>query len=170
MTIRHIETITMDRAIGLPGLVFLNIHTTDGLIDHGETYHVPALEGFIHDFAAQLLLGPTRGTSSASGEDSTIWRHASGARGAEMCAISAIELALWDLAGKHAELPVHRPLGGSARDEIPVYNTCGARPTDKAGCRPTVCRAARARWRTSRAFSSVPESSPRSSSSMDSKP
>lgn len=36
--------------------------------------------------------------------------------------VSAIEIALWDLAGKAAGLPVHRLLGGKVRDRVRVYN------------------------------------------------
>jgi L-alanine-DL-glutamate epimerase-like enolase superfamily enzyme len=36
--------------------------------------------------------------------------------------VSAIEMALWDLAGKAAELPVHKLLGGKVRDRVRVYN------------------------------------------------
>jgi L-alanine-DL-glutamate epimerase-like enolase superfamily enzyme len=37
-------------------------------------------------------------------------------------AVSAIEMALWDIAGKAAGLPVHRLLGGKVRDRVRVYN------------------------------------------------
>ncbi|MFZ0215104.1 MAG: mandelate racemase/muconate lactonizing enzyme family protein [Candidatus Dormiibacterota bacterium] len=37
-------------------------------------------------------------------------------------AVSAIEMALWDLAGKAAGLPVYRLLGGKVRDRVRVYN------------------------------------------------
>ncbi len=37
-------------------------------------------------------------------------------------AVSAIEMALWDIAGKAAGLPVHRLLGGKVRDHVRVYN------------------------------------------------
>src|SRR6202048_2485022 len=36
-------------------------------------------------------------------------------------AVSIIEMALWDLAGKAAGLPVHRLLGGKVRDRVRVY-------------------------------------------------
>lgn len=37
-------------------------------------------------------------------------------------AVSAIEIALWDLAGKAAGLPVYKLLGGKIRDRVRVYN------------------------------------------------
>jgi L-alanine-DL-glutamate epimerase-like enolase superfamily enzyme len=37
-------------------------------------------------------------------------------------AVSAIEMALWDIAGKAAGLPVHKLLGGKVRDKVRVYD------------------------------------------------
>jgi L-alanine-DL-glutamate epimerase-like enolase superfamily enzyme len=37
-------------------------------------------------------------------------------------AVSAIEMALWDLAGKAAGVPVYKLLGGKVRDRVRVYN------------------------------------------------
>ncbi len=37
-------------------------------------------------------------------------------------AVSAIEMALWDLAGKAQGMPVHRLLGGKVRDHVRAYN------------------------------------------------
>ena len=37
-------------------------------------------------------------------------------------AVSAIEMALWDIAGKAANLPVYKLLGGKTRDQVRVYN------------------------------------------------
>jgi L-alanine-DL-glutamate epimerase-like enolase superfamily enzyme len=37
-------------------------------------------------------------------------------------AVSAIEMALWDLAGKAAGLPVYKLLGGKVRDRVRIYN------------------------------------------------
>jgi L-alanine-DL-glutamate epimerase-like enolase superfamily enzyme len=53
-------------------------------------------------------------------------------------AVSAIEMALWDIAGKAAGVPVYKLLGGKVRDKVRVYNGAvrfpmsGAMPEDYA--------------------------------------
>jgi L-alanine-DL-glutamate epimerase-like enolase superfamily enzyme len=49
-------------------------------------------------------------------------------------AVSAIEMALWDIAGKAAGLPVYKLLGGKIRDRVRVYN--GALRSGPAGSSP----------------------------------
>jgi L-alanine-DL-glutamate epimerase-like enolase superfamily enzyme len=49
--------------------------------------------------------------------------HYAGHAGAEMRAISAIDIALWDLLGKLTNQPAYVLLGGACRDRIPTYNT-----------------------------------------------
>jgi L-alanine-DL-glutamate epimerase-like enolase superfamily enzyme len=44
-----------------------------------------------------------------------------GRKGAAIEAISAVDLALWDIAGKAAGKPVYELLGGAVSDEIPCY-------------------------------------------------
>ncbi len=50
-------------------------------------------------------------------------------------AVSAIEVALWDIAGKAAGQPVHRLLGGKVRDKVRVYNG-NIRPKTGGGYTP----------------------------------
>jgi L-alanine-DL-glutamate epimerase-like enolase superfamily enzyme len=45
-------------------------------------------------------------------------------------AVSAIEMALWDIAGKAAGLPVYKLLGGKVRDKVRVYNGAVRFPLD----------------------------------------
>jgi L-alanine-DL-glutamate epimerase-like enolase superfamily enzyme len=44
-----------------------------------------------------------------------------GRKGAAVEAISAVDLALWDIAGKEADKPVYELLGGPTTDDIPCY-------------------------------------------------
>lgn len=48
-------------------------------------------------------------------------------------AVSVIEHALWDVAGKAAGLPVHKLLGGKVRDRVRVYNGALREPLDAYG-------------------------------------
>lgn len=56
-----------------------------------------------------------------------LWQHiyrktmAYGRKGIGMVAISALDIALWDLLGKSAQQPVYRLLGGRTKARIPVY-------------------------------------------------
>jgi L-alanine-DL-glutamate epimerase-like enolase superfamily enzyme len=43
-------------------------------------------------------------------------------------AVSAIEIALWDIAGKAAGLPIYKLLGGKVRDKVRVYNGAVRQP------------------------------------------
>ncbi len=45
-------------------------------------------------------------------------------------ALAAVDIALWDIAGKTAGLPVHALLGGAFRDDIPTYVSGLPAPTD----------------------------------------
>lgn len=116
----------------MPGLLMLRIHTDAGRVDgepvigHGETYYIPtSVAAVIHDFMAQRLLG-----ADAMAVESH-WRFlyerctAFGGTGAEMRALSAVDVALWDICGQLNQQPVWRLLGGPVRDAVPVYNSCG---------------------------------------------
>lgn len=116
----------------MAGLVLLRVHTDAGTINgrpvigHGESYYLPhAVAATLHDWMARRLLG-----ADALAIESH-WRFlyercaSFGGFGAEMRAISAIDLALWDIAGQMVQQPVWRLLGGPVRDRIPVYNSCG---------------------------------------------
>ena len=47
-------------------------------------------------------------------------------------AVSAIEIALWDLLGKEAGLPVHALLGGAVCDRVPIYANAWDSPVQTA--------------------------------------
>lgn len=55
-----------------------------------------------------------------------------GRRGAAMQAISAIDIALWDILGKYYRQPVHILLGGRWRDRVRAYASTLFRPTPEA--------------------------------------
>jgi galactonate dehydratase len=120
--ITAVETI---RCPDFPNLLWVRLHAGDGLVGLGETFYLPAaIEAVVHDFAAPLLLGQSAFDRERHWQ--TLFSHANffGFAGAEMRAISAIDLALWDLFGRHTGQPVYNLIGGHYRDSIRVYNTC----------------------------------------------
>ncbi len=48
-----------------------------------------------------------------------------GRRGLRICAMSAVDIALWDIAGKALNVPSYRLMGGQVRDHINVYASGG---------------------------------------------
>ena len=110
----------------MPGLMLLRVHTDAGFIGHGETYYIPhGVAAIIHDWMAHRLLGADALAIEAH------WRFLYersanfGVRGAELRAISAIDVALWDILGQVCGQPIYRLLGGPVRDRVRVYNSCG---------------------------------------------
>ncbi|EAQ78497.1 mandelate racemase/muconate lactonizing enzyme family protein [Blastopirellula marina] len=124
MEIVKIETAIPEQI--MPGLLLLRIHTSDGLVGCGETYYAPeSVASLIHDWMHHYLLGKN------PLEIEKHWRFLYerttnfGSRGAELRAISAIDLALWDIFGKATNLPIWQLLGGCVQDSIRTYNSCG---------------------------------------------
>ena len=122
MKINRIETLWYDEQ---PNTLWVRLFSDDGLIGLGETYYVPrAVSAIIHDVFASLLL------DRDPRDIENIWNNLFstvnffGYAGAEMRAISAIDVALWDLLGQYTGQPIYALLGGRNRDRIAIYNTC----------------------------------------------
>lgn len=109
----------------LPNNLWVHIHTDKGLVGLGETYYLPrAVAAIIHDIYAPLLIGRDARDIENHWANMAALANFCGSNGAEMRAISAIDVALWDLAGQNAGEPIYNMLGGRSRDRIPIYNTC----------------------------------------------
>jgi galactonate dehydratase len=121
MKITRIETVTHPS-----GLLLCRIHTDDGPVGCGETHYIPtAVAAVIHDWMAPRLLGAD--ALAIEGHWRFLYERAAnfGARGAELRALSAIDLALWDIKGRACGLPVWQLLGGRAQDGVRIYNSTG---------------------------------------------
>lgn len=108
-----------------PHWTWIRIHTDNGLVGMGETYPRNSVEAeAIHSYIAPVLLGRD------PRDIESIWRQLYQradyeiAGGAETRAISALDLALWDLLGKSLNTPVYRLIGGLSNPQIRLYNTC----------------------------------------------
>lgn len=122
MKITRIDTVHIAE---FSNILFVRIHTDEGLIGLGETYYTPeSTRAFIHEVGAPMLIGHNPLDVEHHWRRMYDATHVYGNRGNEMRGISALEVALWDILGQHAKLPVYRLLGGASRDKIRIYNTC----------------------------------------------
>ena len=121
MLINKIQTI---RTPDHPNLIWVKVYTDDGLFGLGETWFgAESVEADIHSRLAPLLIGqePTRIEYIYSKMRPYIGFFGTGV---EMRALSALDVALWDLHGKIKNMPLYDLLGGKTKPNIQVYNTC----------------------------------------------
>lgn len=104
------------------GWLIVEIETDAGHVGLGNAALAPRLaKAAIDLYLTPLLLG------ADPWDVEFLWQHmyrrtiAFGRKGIGMVAISAVDIALWDLIGKAARQPVFRLLGGRTRPRIPVY-------------------------------------------------
>ncbi|MBE7370116.1 mandelate racemase/muconate lactonizing enzyme family protein [Ramlibacter pallidus] len=121
MKIRQLETLRLGE---FPNILWVRVHTDEGLVGLGETFMgAEAVEAYLHEWAAPRLVGQDPLAIEARARDLTGYLGWRGS-GAETRGNSAVDIALWDLFGQAAGMPLHTALGGKSRDAIRVYNTC----------------------------------------------
>jgi len=114
-----------------PNWVWVRVYTDSGLVGLGETYPRNEAEAsLVHSTIAGLLLGRDPRDIERIWVDLYRTFDFQVTGGAEMRALSAIDLALWDLMGKALDLPVYRLLGGRSNPQVRLYNTCFAHKYD----------------------------------------
>jgi len=121
MNITKLETVRLKE---FPQLLWLQVHTDEGLKGLGETFFdASTVETYLHDSVAPRLVGRDALAIDAIARDLVNYL---GFRstGVEARAASAVDIALWDLFGKSVGKPVVQMLGGWTRDRIRTYNTC----------------------------------------------
>ena len=130
----------------------VRIETDDGLVGHGEAKaavgsqaNCAALVALIERDLGPMLIGEDASQISriwdicynGSRAHFAINRGHSfpimGRRGLTVAALSGIDIALWDIAGKALNVPVHRLLGGKRKDRFPAYASGGWKPTAEIG-------------------------------------
>ncbi len=104
------------------GWLLVEVFTDQGLVGLGNAALAPHVTKEVIDrYLAPLLVGQDPWDSEF------LWQHmyrktmAFGRKGIGMVAISAVDIAIWDVLGKSAKQPVYRLLGGRTKARIPVY-------------------------------------------------
>jgi L-alanine-DL-glutamate epimerase-like enolase superfamily enzyme len=123
------------RSPGYEQAVVVKITTKDGMIGWGECHAptAPAMHAqIVRDLFAPLLIGQDARQVEALWQRMYKSERVRGySTGAHLEAISGVDLALWDLLGKYAGVPVYQLLGGRYRDQIATYATFSATYTGR---------------------------------------
>ncbi len=105
-------------------MLLVKVTTDDGLVGWGEAFGhsiAPATKVTIDDVIAPMVLGADAADIAGIAHRANRALHMFGRNGSFTYALSGLDLALWDIAGKAAGLPVHRLLGGAARTKVDAY-------------------------------------------------
>ena len=98
------------------------VETDEGTIGIGNAALAPQLiKKTIDTYLAPLVVGEDPFDFSYIWEKMYRRTHAWGRKGVGMVAISAVDIALWDILGKLTNKPVFKLLGGRTKEKIPVY-------------------------------------------------
>jgi galactonate dehydratase len=122
MKITAVETIALDE---FPNVLWVQVHTDQGLVGLGETFYAvaPVIE-HVHQTCAPYLLGRDPLRIEAISRNFLNTYLGFNSVGVEMRAMSAIDIALWDIFGQATGQPIYQLLGGACHDRVRVYNTC----------------------------------------------
>lgn len=103
----------------------IEVTTNEGLCGYGEAFG-GGMVAFANKGIVEQVIGPMiMGMDPLERE--VIWHKVynllrdHGQKGMPLQALSGVDIALWDIAGKTLNLPLYKLLGGAFRDRIPVY-------------------------------------------------
>lgn len=133
MIVTAVETL---RHPDYANILWVRLHAEDGRVGLGETFRgAAAVEAQIHAEIAPRLIGADPSRIEAIHAELTRPYVGYRSSGAEMRAASAIDIALWDLAGQATGQPLHDLIGGLTRPSIRTYNTCAGYAYNRSGGR-----------------------------------
>jgi D-galactarolactone cycloisomerase len=104
--------------------MLVEVRTDDGLTGWGEAYGPAALSHVaVENFFAPMLLGRDPRDTEANWALMYARSVDYGQKGVMLAAISALDIALWDIKSRAANQPLYRLLGGEQTDAIDCYAT-----------------------------------------------
>src|ERR1700723_429092 len=104
------------------GWVLVEIFSDSGLVGLGNAGLAPLVtKSLIDTYLKPILVGADPWDTEFLWQQMYRRTMAFGRKGVALTAISAVDIALWDLLGKDAKQPVYRLLGGRTKERIPVY-------------------------------------------------
>lgn len=115
------------RKVETVGMCVIRVNTDQGLTGIGVTYHEvggEAIKEMIERYYGPKLIGRDPFETEEIWEELFHYARGVGRKGLSFCALSAVDIALWDLKGKIMDLPLYRLLGGNKK-KVPVYASGG---------------------------------------------
>jgi D-galactarolactone cycloisomerase len=134
MKIERVEVFLLEARLNRPfaysrgwfdrrGAALIEITTDSGLVGWGEAFGPPRMSYGALEMLKPLLI------ERDPLQIEVIWQELysrfreHGQKGPFADALSAVDIALWDIKGKHFGQPIHRLMGGPLRSKVPVYAT-----------------------------------------------
>ena len=105
-------------------ILLVRVETDSGLVGYGEAFSYAcrrAVQAVVEDMIAPLAIGADAGDIDALNQKVQKALHLQGRYGLTIFALSGLDIALWDIAGKAAGLPLHRLLGADGGESLPGY-------------------------------------------------
>jgi L-alanine-DL-glutamate epimerase-like enolase superfamily enzyme len=102
----------------------VRVETDTGVIGWGEAFAYSsrtAVATAVRDMVAPLAIGEDASDIAVLSRKLQKSLHIFGRYGITLHALSGLDIALWDIAGKMAGKPLHELIGGNARKTIPAY-------------------------------------------------
>jgi L-alanine-DL-glutamate epimerase-like enolase superfamily enzyme len=138
MKITRVETIVINLPMLIEGatpmmagrprtsidMLLVRVDTDAGVTGWGEAFGhriFPATRAAIDTLLGPMCVGRDPAHILAIHDDLQRVLHGVGRNGPTVYALSGLDIALWDIAGKMAGLPLYRLLGGSPRADLPAY-------------------------------------------------
>ena len=113
-----------DRPVTSIDILLVRVDTDAGLTGWGEAFGhriFPATRAAIDTVLGPMCIGRDPTQIASIHDEFQRMLHGVGRNGPTMYALSGIDIALWDIAGKAAGLPLYRLLGGGTRVDLPAY-------------------------------------------------
>ncbi len=134
MKIADVKTYVLDARLAEPfaysqawyerrGAMLVEIVAEDGTSGWGEAFGPARLTAAIVQHYRPLLIGADALATEAIWQSLYNMLRDHGQKGLPIEALSAVDIALWDLKGRHLGLPIHRLMGGPLRTRVQAYAT-----------------------------------------------
>ncbi len=107
--------------------IFVQVYTDAGVVGLGECspMHAPVIANFVDTALKPLVVGMDPLEIDRVWAKMFYTRYKLGVQGAHPEAIAGVDIALWDILGKVAGLPICKLLGGCFRDKVKMYASIG---------------------------------------------